>query len=69
MKNEVCENKSIHVKNEIKCQIVRRSQLAMRIVKQSNQHIKISGLCNNDKIIGVNVNRMIIPQEASAITR
>ena len=41
----------------------------MRIVKQSNQHIKISGIYNNDKIIGVKVNRMSIPQEASDITR
>ena len=62
MKNEVHENKSIHVKNEIKYQIVRRSLLVMRIVKQSNQHIKISGLCNNDKILGVNVNKMIHKQ-------
>ena len=69
MKNEVCKNKNIHVKNEIKYQIVRRSQLSMRIVKQINQHIKVGGLYNNDKIIGVKVNRMSIPQEASDITR
>ena len=41
----------------------------MRIVKQNNQHIKINGIYNNDKIIGVKVNRMSIPQEASDITR
>ena len=37
----------------------------MRIVKQNNQHIKVDGLYNNDKIIGAKVNRMSIPQEAS----
>ena len=60
MTNEVCKNKSIHVKNEIKYHIVRGSQHAMRIVKQSNQHIKISVIYNNDKIIGVKVNKMSI---------
>ena len=69
MTNEVCKNKCIHVKNEIKYQIVRESQHAMRIVKQNNQHIKISGIYNNDKIIGVKVNRMSIPQDASDVTR
>ena len=69
MTNEVCKNKSIHVKNEIKHYMVRGSQHAMRIVKQSNQHIKISGIYNNDKIIGVKVNRMSIPQEASDTTK
>ena len=69
MTNEVCKNKSTHVKNEIKHHIVKGSQHAMRIVKQNNQHIKISGIYNNDKIIGVKVNRMSIPQEASDITR
>ena len=69
MKNEVCKNKSIQVKNEIKHHIVRGSQHDMRIVKQSNQHIKISGIYNNDKIIGVKVNGMSIPQEASDITK
>ena len=63
------KNKSIHVKNEIKYQIVRQSQHAMRIVKENNQHIKINEIYNNDKIIGVKVNRMNIPQEASDITR
>ena len=60
---------SIPVKNEIKYQIVLGSQHAMKIVKQSNQHIKISGIYNNDKIIGIMVNRMDIPQEASDITQ
>ena len=69
MTNEVCKNKSIHVKNEIKYHIVRESQHAMRIVKLCNQHIKISGMYNNDKIIGVKMNKMSIPQEASSITR
>ena len=69
MTNEVCKNKSIHIKNEIKYQIVRESRHAMRIVKQSNQHIKISGIYNSDKIIGVKVNRMSISQEASDVTR
>ena len=69
MTNEVCKNKSLHIKNEIKHHIVRGSQHAMRIVKQSNQHIKVDGLYNNYKIIGVKVNRMSIPQEASDITR
>ena len=69
MTNEVCKNKSLHVENEIKFHIVRGSQHAMRIVKQRNQHIKVSGLYNNDKMIGVKVNRMNIPQEASDITR
>ena len=64
MTNEVCKNKSLHVKNEIKYHIARGSQHAMRIVKQSNQHVKVSGLYNNDKIICVKVNRMSIPQEA-----
>ena len=63
------KNKSIHVKNEIKYQRVRESLHAMIIVKQSNHHSKISGIYNNDKIIGVKVNRMSIPQEASVITR
>ena len=66
MTNEVCKNKSIHVKNEIKYQIVRESQHDMRIVEQRNQHIEIS---DNDKIIGVKVNRMSTPQEASDIIR
>ena len=61
MTNEVCKNKSIHVKNEIKHHIVKGSQRVMRIVEQNNQHIKISGIYNNDKIIGVKVNRMSIP--------
>ena len=69
MTNEVCKNTSIHVKNEIKHHIVRESQHAMRIVKQSNQHIKISEIYNNDKIISIKVNRMSIPQEASHITK
>ena len=63
------KNKSIYVKNEIKHHIVGGSPHAMRIVNQSNQHIKISGIYNNDKIIDVNVNRMNILQEASDITR
>ena len=62
-------NKSIHVKNEIKHHIVRGSQHDIRIAKQSNHHIKISGIYNNDKIIGVKVNGMSIPQEASDITK
>ena len=66
---EVCKNKSIHLKNEIKYQIVRGNQHVMRIVKQNNQYIKISGICNNDKIIGIKVNRMNIPQEASVLTK
>ena len=41
----------------------------MRIVKQNNQHIKINGIYNNDKIIDAKVNRMSIPQEASDIKR
>ena len=69
MTNEVFENKNIHVKNEIKYHIVRGSQHIMRIVKKSNQHIKISGIYKNDKIIDAKVNRMSIPQEASDITR
>ena len=68
MTNEVCKNKSLHIKNEIKYHIVSGSQHVMRIVKQSNQHIKVGGLYNNDKIIGVKVNRMSIPQAASDIT-
>ena len=69
MTNEVCKNKSLHVKNEIKYSIVRGSQHGMRIVKQNNLHVKINGLYNNDKIIGVKVNRMSKPQEASDITK
>ena len=69
MTNKVCKNKSIHVKNEINHHIVRGSQHAMRIVKKNNQHIKISGIYNNDKIIGVKLNRMSIPQEASEIIK
>ena len=69
MTNEVCKNKSLRVKNEIKYHIVRGSQHAMRIIKQGNQHIKVGGLYNNDKIIGVEVNRMNISQEASDITK
>ena len=70
MANEVCKkNKNIHVKNEIKYQIVRGNQRTMRIVKQNNQFIKINGIYNNDKIISVKVNRMSIPQEANDITR
>ena len=69
MTNEVCKNKSLHVKNGIKYHIIRESQHTMRIVKQRNQHVKAGGLYNNDKIIGVNVNRMSIPQEASGITK
>ena len=61
MTNEVCKNKSIHIKNEIKYHIIRGSRYVMRIVKQNNQHFKISGIYNNDKIIGVKVNRMNIP--------
>ena len=68
MTNEVCKNKSIHVKNKIKHHIVRGSQHAMKIVKQNNQHVKMNIIYNNDKIIGVNVNRMSIAQEASDIT-
>ena len=41
----------------------------MRIVERNNQHIKINGLYNNDKIIGVKVNIVCIPQEACDITR
>ena len=41
----------------------------MRIVKRNNQHIKISEIYTNDKIIGVKVNRMSIPQKVSNITR
>ena len=41
----------------------------MRIVKQNNQHIRINGIYNNDKIIGVKVNRMSMPQKASDIKR
>ena len=63
------KNKNIHVKNEIKYQIVRGNQRAMRIVKQNNQYIKINGIYNNDKIISVKVNRISIPQEANDITR
>ena len=69
MTNEVCKNKSIYVKNERKHNIVRGSQHTMRIVKQNNQHIKINRIYNNDKIIGVKMNRMSIPQEVSDITR
>ena len=70
MTNEVCKkNKSIHVKNEITYHMVRGSQHAMRIIKRTNQHIRISGIYNNNKIIGVKVNRMSIPQEANDITR
>ena len=63
MTNEVCKKKKkrIHVKNEIKYHIIKKSQHAMRIVNQINQHIKISGIYNNIKIIGVKVNRMNIP--------
>ena len=41
----------------------------MRIVKKNNQHIKIIGIYKNDKIIGVKMNIISIPQEASDITR
>ena len=61
MINEECKNKSLHVKNEKKHHIVRGSQPAMRIEKQNNQHIKISGNYNNDKIIGVKMNIVSIP--------
>ena len=67
--NEACKNRSIHIKNEIKYHLRRESQHAMRIIKQNNQHIKISEIYNNDKIIGVKVNRMGIPQEESGIIR
>ena len=63
------KNKSIHVKNEIKYQILRGSQHDVRIVKQSNQHIKLSGIYNTGKIIGIQVNRMGTPQEESDVTR
>ena len=67
MTNDVCDNKSIHVKNEIIYPIVRGSEHAIRIVKRSNQHIKISEIYNNDKIIGIKVNELSI--EASDIKR
>ena len=63
------KNKRIHIKNEIKHHMVKGSQHVVRIVKQSNQHIKISGIYNNDKIICVKVNKMSIPQEPSDIRK
>ena len=69
MTNNVCKNKSIHINNEIKYYTVRGSQDTMRIVKKNNQYIKTSGIYNNDKITGVEVNKMSMPQETSYITK